>query len=31
LNSFGNNGGQVTSDQVEKQRKVAPVAANDHG
>ena len=26
LNSFGNNGGQVTGAQVEKQRKVAPSA-----
>lgn len=29
LNSFGNNGGQVTPSQVDKQRK--PVSNNDHG
>jgi nitrite reductase (NO-forming) len=28
LNSFGNNGGQVTPAQVEKQRKVAPAAGD---
>ena len=27
LNSFGNNGGQVTPAQVDKQRKVAPQQA----
>ncbi len=32
INSFGNNGGQVTPAQVDKQRKVAPVANdNEHG
>ncbi|MES2013248.1 MAG: copper-containing nitrite reductase [Pseudomonadota bacterium] len=32
LNSFGNNGGQVTPAQVAKQRKVVPTAMNsDHG
>jgi nitrite reductase (NO-forming) len=32
LNSFGNNGGQVTPAQVETQRKAAPPAAsNEHG
>jgi nitrite reductase (NO-forming) len=31
LNSFGNNGGQVTPAQVDKQRKVAPVAGDGHG
>lgn len=32
LNSFGNNGGQVTPSQVKTQRKTAPSAANnDHG
>jgi nitrite reductase (NO-forming) len=32
LNSFGNNGGQVTPSQVEKQRKnAAPAASSDHG
>lgn len=32
LNSFGNNGGQVTPAQVDKQRKLAPVANDDgHG
>jgi len=32
LNSFGNNGGQVTPAQVDKQRKVAPVTSNnEHG
>jgi len=32
LNSFGNNGGQVTPAQVETQRKAAPpVANNEHG
>ena len=32
LNSFGNNGGQVTPAQVDQQRKVVPAAvSNDHG
>ncbi|MGB2833503.1 MAG: copper-containing nitrite reductase [Methylotenera sp.] len=31
LNSFGNNGGQVTPAQVDKQRKVAPPSGEDHG
>jgi nitrite reductase (NO-forming) len=31
LNSFGNNGGQVMSAQVDKQRKAAPAAADSHG
>ena len=31
LNSFGNNGGQVTPAQVEKQRKATPAKADDHG
>lgn len=32
LNSFGNNGGQVTPDQVGKQRKIVPAAATGtHG
>lgn len=32
LNSFGNNGGQVTGNQVEQQRKAAPPAKSDiHG
>ena len=32
INSFGNNGGQITPAQVDKQRKVAPVANdNEHG
>ncbi len=32
LNSFGNNGGQVTPAQVDKQRKVAPATSNsEHG
>ena len=31
LNSFGNNGGQVTPAQVDKQRKVAPVNSDNHG
>ena len=31
LNSFGNNGGQVTSAQVDKQRKVAPANSDNHG
>ena len=32
LNSFGNNGGQVTPAEVDKQRKVVPAAANsEHG
>ncbi len=32
INSFGNNGGQVTPAQVDKQRKVTPVANdNEHG
>lgn len=31
LNSFGNNGGQVTPAQVDKQRKAAPTAGDAHG
>jgi len=31
LNSFGNNGGQVTPAQVDKQRKVAPANSDNHG
>jgi len=32
INSFGNNGGQITPAQVDKQRKVTPVANdNEHG
>lgn len=31
LNSFGNNGGQVTPAQVDKQRKVAPTNDDSHG
>lgn len=31
LNSFGNNGGQVTPAQVDKQRKATPPAADGHG
>lgn len=31
LNSFGNNGGQVTPAQVDKQRKVAPPSGEEHG
>ena len=31
LNSFGNNGGQVTAAQVDKQRKVAPANVDIHG
>lgn len=31
LNSFGNNGGQVTPTQVDKQRRVAPAAGDGHG
>lgn len=31
LNSFGNNGGQVTAAQVDKQRKAAPANADGHG
>ncbi|MEQ1597754.1 MAG: copper-containing nitrite reductase [Methylotenera sp.] len=31
LNSFGNNGGQVTPAQVDKQRKAAPAAGDGHG
>jgi nitrite reductase (NO-forming) len=31
LNSFGNNGGQVTPSQVDIQRKVAPATADNHG
>ena len=32
INSFGNNGGQVTPAQVDKQRKVTPAANdNEHG
>ncbi len=31
LNSFGNNGGQVTPEQVGKQRKTAPTAGDSHG
>ncbi len=30
LNSFGNNGGQVTPNQVDKQRKVAPTNSDNH-
>lgn len=31
LNSFGNDGGQVTPAQVDKKRKAAPANAEDHG
>jgi len=31
LNSFGNNGGQVTPAQVDKQRKTAPANSDNHG
>jgi nitrite reductase (NO-forming) len=31
LNSFGNNGGQVTPAQVDTQRKAAPVISDSHG
>ena len=32
INSFGNNGGQITPAQVDKQRKITPVANDsEHG
>lgn len=31
LNSFGNNGGQISATEVDKQRKAAPVNADGHG